>query len=80
MQRLGRAGRKTGIAKSLIYVNTELENEKKLMNEHLHLFANIQLLIDNTVEPIDMIDFIPNSCHQIIAMTFQRTLHSTLSS
>lgn len=77
MQRLGRAGRKTGIAKSLIYVNTELENEKKLMNEHLHLFANIQLLIDNTVEPIDMIDFYPQIlAHQIIAMTLSKgTLH-----
>ncbi len=69
MQRLGRAGRKTGIAKSLIYVETELENERKLLNEHLHLFANIQLLIDNTVEPIDMIDFYPQIlAHQIISM------------
>ena len=73
MQRLGRAGRKTGIAKSLIYVNTELENEKKLLNEHLHLFANLQLLIENTVEPIDMINFYPQIlAHQIIAMTLSK--------
>ncbi len=75
MQRIGRAGRKTGIAKSLIYVNTELENEKKLLNEHLHLFANIQLLIDNTVEPIDMIDFYPQIlAHQIISMLLSQGL------
>jgi len=73
MQRLGRAGRKTGIAKSLIYVNTELENEQKLLNEHLHLFANIQLLMDNTVEPIDMIDFYPQIlAHQIISMALSQ--------
>ncbi|MFW6262631.1 MAG: DEAD/DEAH box helicase [Thermotogota bacterium] len=75
MQRLGRAGRKSGVAKSLIYVNTELENEKKLMNEHLHLFANIQLLIDNRVEPIDMIEFYPQIlAHQIISMTLSQGL------
>jgi len=57
----------------LIYVNTEMENEQKLLNEHLHLFANIQLLIDNTVEPIDMIDFYPQIlAHQIISMTLSQ--------
>ncbi|HOO33847.1 MAG TPA: DEAD/DEAH box helicase [Thermotogota bacterium] len=69
MQRLGRAGRKTGVAKALIYINTELENEKKLIDEHLSLFANVQLFKDNAVEPIEMIRFYPQLlAHQIISM------------
>jgi ATP-dependent Lhr-like helicase len=69
MQRLGRAGRKSGVAKALIYINTELENEKKLVDEHLSLFANVQLFKDNAVEPIEMVRFYPQLlAHQIISM------------
>jgi ATP-dependent Lhr-like helicase len=75
MQRLGRAGRKTGVAKALIYVNTELENEKKLFDEHLNLFANVQLFKENDVEPIDMIRFYPQLlAHQIISMVLAEKL------
>lgn len=69
MQRFGRAGRKTGIARAIIYVSTEMENPDKLVEEHLYLFCNLQLFIDNDVEPIDIPSFYPQILsHQIVSM------------
>ncbi len=69
MQRFGRAGRKSGIARAVIYVSTEAENPDKLCDEHLFLFGNIQLFKENEVEPIEIPNYYPQIlAHQIISM------------
>ena len=68
MQRLGRAGRKSGVARAVLYVNTDLENENKLLTEHLALFANVQLFKEGDVEPLEIPRFYPQILgHQIIS-------------
>jgi ATP-dependent Lhr-like helicase len=78
MQRLGRAGRKTGIAKAIIYVATENESEDiknvsldKTLEEQLYLFGNLSLFSMNRVEPIDLTDCYPQIfAHQLISMVY----------
>ena len=73
MQRLGRAGRKVGVAKALVYVPTDSENREKMAQEHLFLFGNLQLLLDGEVEPLAISDFYPQIlAHQLLSMVLEK--------
>jgi Lhr-like helicase len=78
MQRLGRAGRKTGVARALIYVPTDTEEEGKplaldqTLEERLFLLGNLSLFSEGRVEPIEMKDYYPQLfAHQVISMVFR---------
>ncbi len=78
MQRLGRAGRKTGVARAIIYVPTDTEEEgkpvalDKALEEQLFLFGNLSLFSQGKVEPIDLKDYYPQLfAHQVISMIFR---------
>jgi len=82
MQRIGRAGRKTGISRSILYVNTQEENPKKRMETHLKLFGNLQLFMEGRVEPIPLSqNYYQILAHQILSMVLSeyRIPHSRLA-
>lgn len=69
MQRIGRAGRKTGVSRSVLYVNTQEENPKKRLESHLKLFGDLQLFMEGRVEPIHISrNYYQILSHQILSM------------